>query len=73
MVNRRIIPVVVLVLLRVCTCLWAQPTAFSNLVESLELIEPIVAEPIDLQTVLAEDAQREQRGGGLSVRHLPIR
>ena len=50
-------------LLSLCNILNAQPTAFTHSVQSLEFVEPIVPEPIDLQTILQEDKDREQSGG----------
>ena len=43
--------------------LCAQPAAFTHRVERLELVEPIVPEPIDLAAVLAEDEQQDPYGG----------
>ncbi len=39
-----------------------QPTAFTHEVQPVELVERIVAEPIDLQAVQLEDQQRELEG-----------
>jgi len=40
----------------------AQPAAFMHQVESLDAVEPIVPESIDLEVLLAEDQQREEFG-----------
>ena len=42
---------------------YAQPVAFTHSVQTLEHTEVIVPEPIDLQTVLEEDQQRESQMG----------
>ncbi len=56
----------VLISLQLCGILLAQPTAFTHAVSSLEYIEPVIPEPIDLEAVLAEDIEREQNSGPYS-------
>ena len=58
-----VILIAVLGLLQLCNVLYSQPTAFTHSVHSLEFIEPVVPEPIDLQAVLLEDRAREQKIG----------
>ncbi len=55
-----------LISLQLCSILYAQPTAFNNVVSPLDSVEAIIPEPIDLQTVLTEDFQREKNGGPYS-------
>ena len=54
---------ILIVLQLCCSSLWAEPTAFTYVVQPLDLAELVVTEPIDLQAVWLEDQQREQQGG----------
>ncbi|MHC4171566.1 MAG: trypsin-like serine peptidase [Planctomycetota bacterium] len=64
MKRKSIVLTVGLVVLQLCcSSLWAEPTAFTYAVQPLDLVELVVPEPIDLQTVQLEDQQREQQGG----------
>jgi hypothetical protein len=40
----------------------SQPTALTHLVQAVDFVEKVEAEPIDLQAVQLEDQQREQQG-----------
>jgi len=53
----------ILVMLQLSSFLWAQPVAFTNVVQPLELEESMVLEPIRIQEVLLEDSQQQHNGG----------
>jgi len=53
----------ILLTLHLYNVVLAQPTAFKNEVHSLASVQPVVPEPIDLQTLLMEDYQENSQIG----------
>ena len=55
----------VLIILQICCTLNAQPVAFTQAVASLEYVEPVIPEPIDLEQVFMQTMDELRKGWGL--------